>query len=653
MTAPTHTSFSLIFYFILVGATGLLKVNPITIGFLIFGSLIPDIDTATSAVGRTCFPIAMFIEKKWGHRTITHSFIGWGIVGIIALPLFFLRQGYYYAFLVGYSSHILIDCCNKQGPMIFWPSLIRAVLPGKKEYRIPVASSKEFILLAIFIVLGALLYPISTRGFTKSLHWLLGDIRSAVIDYQDYAPDYETFIEVKAVDNLTYEKIEGRFQVIGQLGRSTLIVACSPELRTIGSYEENNWRPVKVRVVKGDPINFVTQEIDMSHRLLGDIRWFLNDEKYSQRIYGSVEIIEQVSVPYTMELYNPISVKGKSLVFKHATLRDVEKLNIGNVYVKEGKFLVRTALKKGERLEQIDPKRAEQLKSRFSEKYDVAFSIEDKSEVMVKRGEKIGQGQVIAKIKRKIKELESTQKEISNLKARLKILTSGKESLQILGKRNKIKELKQEIETAAKEGKRLVDERKDKIDFLERKVELLEQQKRLQEREWEKTQAFKTQFQIDEIKAEIDSLAALRDELPQNVKEKMEKAEREVGNTKEELQFLLENKNNLEISKLQKNIDDRNIQKEKAESQAIIKSQVNGIVVDVVYSMTMEYLTRVQITVLSEPELAKKEMKDVEEIKKDKSEVKKKYRSIECKTGVFIDAKEYLEKFEKEEQEND
>ncbi len=601
MTAPTHSFFSLIFYFLLAGTTGLLKIDPITVGFLILGSLIPDIDTATSAIGRTCFPIAAAIEKKWGHRTVTHSFVGLIAISVIVAPFFFLGRGYYYALIVGYASHILIDCCNKQGPMIFWPSAIRGVLPGRKEYRIQVASSAEFVLLAIFVAVSGILLPLSARGFTKSLHWMLGDIGSAVRDYQDYTTDYETFVELEAVDNLSYEKVKGRFKVVGNIGKNTLVVACSPELRTAGNYEDNNWRPTKARIIKGEPVKFVTQEVDMAHRLLGDIQWFL-DNRYHQRIYGSIETIDQVNLPYMVDLYNSVTARGKSLVFKYGSLQDIKKFALENVYVKEGKLMITTELKEGEHLEQIDANRASMLKSRFSEKYDIAFSIEDKQEVLIKRGDKVEAGQVIAKIGRKIKEVENIEKELENLNAQIKILTGEKESLQIVAKRNKIEEFRIELEKARKEGERLVIERKDKIDHLERKKELLTQQKKMQEREWEKTQVLKTQFEIDEAEAEIQKLAAKEDKLPDESEDKIKKIEREIEGTKEELRFITEGTSSLEVMRAQNRINDLLAQKEDAENKAIIQSQVSGIVADVNYSMTMEYLTRVQITILTNGE---------------------------------------------------
>lgn len=596
MTAPTHISFSLVTYFILVGMTGLLGLHPITILFLVLGSLMPDIDTVTSALGRTVYPLASYIEKRWGHRTITHSFVGTAIVGVIVSPLFFWNASYFYALMFGYFSHIFIDCANKQGPMLFWPSSIRGVLPGRKEYRITVSSKPEFILMTFFIVLGVCLYPASSKGFTRSLHLLLGDMRSAVLDYQNLSPDYETFVEVKAVDNLTSERIEGTYKVVGHMGNDVLVLDCSPELRTIGDYGEHNWRPVKVRIVQGKPIRYVLQEVDMSNRLMGDIALFI-DKKYKPRIYGSLELVEHVSTPYLMDLYNPITPKGQNLVLKHASLIDIEKFNLANVYVKKGKLLIKTALKKGERLEQINERTAGTLKG--AQRHDVVFNIEDRSEVLVKREESVEVGQPMAKIYRKIKALEGMDLEIRNITAQLNIITGKKESLQVITKKNRIDELERNLKMSSKKGKRLVVERIEKIAFLDKRIELLQQQKIWQKKEWEKQNMLKTQLKIDELLAEQDELVSKGDEYPESILERMNRTRRDVNNAQEELSFLVENKNDLEALRLQKRLFDLKVQREDLENKAIIRSRADGIVVAVDYSITQENLTKVRVTVLS------------------------------------------------------
>lgn len=52
-----------------------------------FGSLLPDIDTPYSFIGRRCKLVSYPIYKIFGHRTITHSLFIWSLLLFIS-PLF-------------------------------------------------------------------------------------------------------------------------------------------------------------------------------------------------------------------------------------------------------------------------------------------------------------------------------------------------------------------------------------------------------------------------------------------------------------------------------------------------------------------------------------------------------------------------------------
>ena len=43
---------------------------------LALGSLLPDLDTAHSGLGRWAKPVSRQLERRFGHRTLTHSLIG-------------------------------------------------------------------------------------------------------------------------------------------------------------------------------------------------------------------------------------------------------------------------------------------------------------------------------------------------------------------------------------------------------------------------------------------------------------------------------------------------------------------------------------------------------------------------------------------------
>jgi len=69
MTLPTHA----IFYILVSNLLGLpLQIQSIIVG--IIGTVLPDISN-TYGFGRIIKPVSSYIAQKWGHRTITHSWV--------------------------------------------------------------------------------------------------------------------------------------------------------------------------------------------------------------------------------------------------------------------------------------------------------------------------------------------------------------------------------------------------------------------------------------------------------------------------------------------------------------------------------------------------------------------------------------------------
>lgn len=84
------------------------------IGFVLFASLLPDIDHPQSKLGRKVKPISWLVNKVFGHRGVLHSIfpaiilyfvfvyaIGWKTVGM--------------GLSVGFVSHLMSDALTKEG----------------------------------------------------------------------------------------------------------------------------------------------------------------------------------------------------------------------------------------------------------------------------------------------------------------------------------------------------------------------------------------------------------------------------------------------------------------------------------------------------------------------------------------------------------
>jgi membrane-bound metal-dependent hydrolase YbcI (DUF457 family) len=82
--AATHLAFA--------GLCGVLAqgfghaLTPDVVAGLSIGALLPDVDTTASGLGKFVKPVSSLIERKFGHRTITHSLLGAAFFQLLALP---------------------------------------------------------------------------------------------------------------------------------------------------------------------------------------------------------------------------------------------------------------------------------------------------------------------------------------------------------------------------------------------------------------------------------------------------------------------------------------------------------------------------------------------------------------------------------------
>jgi inner membrane protein len=94
--------------------------DPIYLGLVVAGSLLPDIDDPKSWVGRRARLISTAMAATFSHRGITHSAIA--VIGLTALLLHAgYRRGGVSAFVIGYLSHLAADMLTPKGLRLAWP----------------------------------------------------------------------------------------------------------------------------------------------------------------------------------------------------------------------------------------------------------------------------------------------------------------------------------------------------------------------------------------------------------------------------------------------------------------------------------------------------------------------------------------------------
>jgi inner membrane protein len=115
-------------------------------------SLLPDIDLPPARIGRLFWFVAVPLERRFGHRTLTHSALMLLAVAALAAPLGWINPLYYWAIIGGYGSRLWLDMLNIRRIDLFWPSPLRVVTPGNRHGRLEVGSQGEMILLSGLLV---------------------------------------------------------------------------------------------------------------------------------------------------------------------------------------------------------------------------------------------------------------------------------------------------------------------------------------------------------------------------------------------------------------------------------------------------------------------------------------------------------------------
>lgn len=165
------------------------------------------------------------MDNEFGHRTVTHSLIGYAGLAVLMLPLYFFQANWYKAFLIGYFSHLVIDCLNKTGVPFLWPNNTYAVFPGNPKWRIQVGTLGEYILCGFIILLTIGIWYLNGIGIRSWFHSMLASPQMAVAEYRSHMNTHRMNVTVNGFYTLTQEPIQKKtFEIVDALDDSTLLV---------------------------------------------------------------------------------------------------------------------------------------------------------------------------------------------------------------------------------------------------------------------------------------------------------------------------------------------------------------------------------------------------------------------------------------------
>ena len=190
MTAPNHLAGGVIFTGLFCSFFSVnIFASPLFIATTLIGSLLPDIDHTKSWIGKSVFPLAKWLSKNYGHRTVTHSIFF--LIGIYLISIFVeknFREDYSVSTILLFAilSHLIFDMVTVAGIPLFYPFFKNpCVLPANPDMRIRSGNIRqEGIILFIFCFLSFFMQDLFVNGFWSTVNNNFNDVKHQIKEYK-------------------------------------------------------------------------------------------------------------------------------------------------------------------------------------------------------------------------------------------------------------------------------------------------------------------------------------------------------------------------------------------------------------------------------------------------------------------------------------
>ena len=337
---------------------------------------------------------------------------------------------------MAYFSHVILDSCTLQGVKMFYPISSRdCVFPydprSPYSYRMKSGSKADTILFFFFAGLLIPLYIFASSGFERLIRITQKTPQAALRDYYELSTSHIVFADIDAVNTLTHDRINGRFEFVGIRDPNTLLFSSGTNVYTLGDNPAmDNFMSNSVVCIPGPAAKTSVITVNLSGQLLSSLKNFTSQVEQT-RFFGSLEADQRVELPQNFDRFNTISSYGSILKFDHATYDDILKLSLENTLILKGQLTVKTTTEQSSSSPGLAVPNSPSLALSQSRRLLIIplgdFSTIDTTggpaelSVLVKFGDTVTAGSILAKI--------STPSELKVLN-RISSLESRKPSLQ-------------------------------------------------------------------------------------------------------------------------------------------------------------------------------------------------------------------------------
>jgi len=322
MLSITHAAIATCATSLIIGTA-----DPLILAVAAVASQLPDADSTKSYSGLVLYPIAKYLESKFAHRSITHSFMASGIICAIASPLIIWFSWQMWAAVsIGYFFGWFSDTFTTSGVAAFYPSPARLVIPRNPKARLRTGSNGEYWVLGMAIALLVISCQFVSNGGLSELFersFFRGADTAADI-FKKYGSNQQVFVKVTGVNAATSEKIDGKeYKVISSGENSVVAKGDDGNLYQIGKGENSQIRPSSVETRLGDKL--VIQAIEVEPKDMFVSEWLVSVPS-NAFLSGSLQIdnVESLSFPLEQKVFNTFKITGTQIELLNAQKQNLE-----------------------------------------------------------------------------------------------------------------------------------------------------------------------------------------------------------------------------------------------------------------------------------------------------------------------------------------
>lgn len=323
-------------------AIGLGTTDPYILAAAAIASQLPDIDTTESFSGRLIWPLTNFLEQRFPHRSLTHSFMATGIVAVLAAPLLWLNWRYFLAVVVGYFMGWFADAFTKSGVEAFYPNPARLVIPGNPRARLNTRSPAEYWVLATAVFLTIVSVNLSSAGGLSQAVALtfFNDTSTAASMFHKHGAEQRIFVEVQGMNTHTRQAVSGTYEVLEATTNSVIAEeSTSGKLYKIGTDADAQIRPTRVKARLGDAVNLNIQSVVLQE--IGVEQWLLTIPPNAY-LSGTLLLDTAEAVPLAQELeaYPTVQLSSGNLTLQNARPQEIVVL-LREFWILQGSVIVK------------------------------------------------------------------------------------------------------------------------------------------------------------------------------------------------------------------------------------------------------------------------------------------------------------------------